>query len=129
MIGINFDKSRGEQLVAALRDGKPLQPGPSGWSGNDMLSAARALFMAAFSQGPALMTTEKVMELHGEHREMIDQQLMKDLHSAIDFYGNLAIAIFNGTYDDVFEEHIEAVIEATDDGETKVQSVKGFKST
>jgi hypothetical protein len=128
MIAIQFDKKRAEELIAAIRDGTPLQPGPFGWSGHDMLGAAGSLLAAAYSHGPALQGDQKVQPMHSKHRGFIEEQLSRDLLAAIEYYGQLTSAVFHGDFDKQFEPRVDAIVTETDTREKKVYRLKGFKN-
>jgi hypothetical protein len=128
-IGIEFDKEKAQRRLDAIARGQPLQPGPTGWTVHEMLEAAGALFFAALSHGPALRNGVDRPDAPKEHLEMDENLLFRDLHAALEFYGQLTMFVQDDRYDEQFEPRMRAVVAADGDGGESVVPVSGWKGT
>jgi hypothetical protein len=126
---ISFDKTTAEGFLAALQSGQPLEPPDGRWNINAMLAAAGACFFGAMSHGPlhSKIPPGAWKDLPAEHHEAREEAFFNDLHRAVDFYGKLTMAVKDGTFDDEYAPHVEAVVYRDADGDCAVHPVKGFR--
>ena len=126
---IDFDKCRAEYILECLDTGKPVAPRELGWNRYTMLEVAGACFFGLLSQGPVSLGGEFVEpdDWHPEHKEASNAQLFRDIHAAIEFYGNLMMAVKDDQYDERNEPICKALV--SDDGEKKLlHPIEGFKN-
>ena len=127
MIGVIFDKARAQYVLDCLATGKPVAPSTSaGWTRFDMLSLAGACFFGAMSQDPSLQPNDE-SAVPFERREAIENTLLGDLHAAIDFCGELTMAVCDDEYHENWEPHVEVVIAEDADGQRKLRPIKGYR--
>jgi hypothetical protein len=126
---ISFDKDTAERWLQALDAGKPIVPPDGRWSIHDMLALAGLGFFGALSHGPLRYKTDpgRLERLPAEHREATESTLFHELHMAMEFYARLTMDVKDGTFDDRYEPHVEAVV-FRDQDEPVVQVVKGLRA-
>jgi hypothetical protein len=110
MYPIVFNKQRVEQLVRAIGQGQDLPAPANGWSCDQMLQVAGALFFAAMSHGRPELDRERFDDFAGINGDPSTQTLSDDLHMALDFYSDLTMMVCGDTYDDRFEPELLAVV-------------------
>ena len=119
MIGIRFDKARGESYMKALASGGTIDAPPDGWTANEMLALAGCCFAVVFRQGP---------QLHGalgqavpkDVREFTGKELTRDIHSAIEFCHLLALHAQDGRWDGKFGPVVQGTIRTAEEGPAEV---------
>jgi hypothetical protein len=132
MIGVHFDKARAEQVIKAIKTGKPISAPLGGWSQNDMLALAGMLYAAVFSHGPhaqqvAGITPAMMREQHPEKRQAVEETFHTDIHDAVDFIAKLTFKVMDGEFDDDFDPQVKAGILRNPDGGKAVRFVEGYK--
>ena len=125
-IAANFNKSRAQELLDALTNGKPIEGGP--WTVYDMLAVAGACFFGVMSHGPALAKDVDWSQIPMEHREAADETLFADIHAAIEYYGHLTMLVADGEYDEKFHPQYRAII-TTDGAEKRVTHIDGVRNS
>jgi hypothetical protein len=109
MYPIMFDKARAEQLVARIGGGRDIPVPTDGWTSDQLLQVAGALFFAAMSHGPPAID-KNIENSTSENGDSATRNLSDDLHMAIDFYCDLTMMVCGGTYDERFEPELRAVV-------------------
>jgi len=128
MIGVNFDKATAGYFIDCLAEGRSIEHGP--WTIDDMVMLAGACFFAVRSHGPwrdriaKLVGGELPRDLHPELEEAVDETLTTDLHGAIEFCAELTMRIVDGEYDDLYKDHLQAILRADT---RQIHPVKGFR--
>ena len=126
MYPIVFDKSRAEQLVTTIGEGKDIPAPAGGWNSDQLLQVAGTLFFAAMSHGPPTIDKDRLGDLASENGNVTTRTLSDDLHMAIDFYSDLTMMVCGGTYDSRFEPELQAVV--VQEGEDRgFKIIKGGK--
>jgi hypothetical protein len=128
MIAVQFAKARAETFIECIKAGKPIGPGPDGWTGNEMLALAGACYFAARSHGPSAywLKAVDVANLHDEHREHVEESFENDLHAAIDCYAQLTMLVCDGTYDSACDPVAVALVGQEGDVTRRLKPVTGF---
>jgi hypothetical protein len=108
MYPIVFNKSRAQELLTIVGEGKDIPAPPGGWNCDQMLQVAGTLLFAAMSHGPAAL--DKYDAGSNTNGDVSTQTLADDLHMAIDFYSDLTMMVCGDTYDDRFEPELTAVV-------------------
>lgn len=127
MIGIHFNKATIERFLDSMKTGNAFEcPDPKGWTVDGLLCLAGVCHAMAFSNRPILGGHSRDWDkMPIEQREAAEDNLYSDVSGAIEFYGNLAMLVEDGTYDDRLESHGEAMLSG---GETRtVKPIAGFK--
>lgn len=109
---VNFCREKAEYLLKCIQDGLDLKCPPGGWSKDEMLAVAGAMYFACMSQGPLLHEGVEVTTLSGERQEALWATLVADLHAAIETYGRLTMRVCDDQYDDAFEPRVLASVES-----------------
>jgi hypothetical protein len=131
MIAVHFSKQFAQQVLDAIKSGKPI-PLPEGrWTGNNMLTLAGILYAAVFSQDPhayqiAGIDSATLKKMHTEKREAVEESFRRDIHNGIEFLSLLTFRVADGQYDQSFEAEVKAII-FEEDGKKQVRPGKGFK--
>ena len=110
MYPIMFAKGRAEELVARIGEGKDIPAPAAGWSSDELLQVAGALFFAAMSHGPREIDKDQFSDLSSGNGDVATRTLADDLHMAVDFYSDLTMMVCGGTYDQRFEPRLQAVV-------------------
>lgn len=109
MYPIVFNKTRAQDLLTILGEGKDIPAPASGWNCDQMLQVAGALLFAAMSHGPAIDKNQPTKK-SSSNGDTPTQSLSDDLHMAIDFYSDLTMMVCGETYDNRFEPELTAVV-------------------
>lgn len=136
MFPVNFRKARAEYFLDCLSNGKPItyDGEQGGWTVNEMAGLAGACFFVIMSHGPLLRGAAAEMQGRtlessntAEHAEADDELISSDLHAAIEWIGNLTMLVWDGKYDEAFEELV--ICGATQEGDTekRIAPIEGFK--
>lgn len=131
MFPVNFDRSKMQRYLASLSNASPINDVRTL---DDFAALAGACFFAMMSQGPVWKKavaelTGKPYELpsHPEHREAQEHEIYDDLHAAIEYYGQLAMMVRDGNYDEFFEPNHKALVGIDDDGGKLVRPISGVR--
>jgi hypothetical protein len=117
MYPIRFSKTRAEELISAIGEGRQIPAPANGWNCDEMLQAAGGLYFAALSHGPQTTDKNPNTKIPGENGNTATHALNQDLHMAIDFYSDLTMMVCGGSYDERFESELQAVV--LQDGEDR----------
>ncbi len=115
-IAIDFNKARGERILASLRDGKTIECPEGGWSVLRMIELAGACFFASWSHGPQLIRRDLNDDDPPERNEALWAELFRELHAAIEFQGELFKLLADGEYDKYNEPDLQALVSDTPEG-------------
>ena len=126
-VGINFNKAKAEQFLAALATGQPFTPTGSTWTLDDMLALAGVCHFGAMSHGPVRLSDRDLSQMHPERREAGDETFLADLLSAVAFYSELTMQVKDRRYDEAFEPELRAIVFNGEDGPS-VTPVSGFRA-
>jgi hypothetical protein len=126
MYPIVFNKSRAQELLTILGEGKDIPAPAGGWSCDQMLQVAGALLFAAMSHGPAPVDKQIAAKKSSTNGDTPTQALSDDLHMAIDFYSDLTMMVCGETYDNRFEPELTAVV-MRDGSERGFKVIRGGK--
>src|SRR5262245_5112808 len=92
-------------------DGTNIEAPPGGWSVDEMLCLAGALFVVVGHKRPAKLSGINVSNMHDEHFEHFVERTKMDIHAAIEFCSWPVMALATGRYDDQFEPTLELTVE------------------
>lgn len=122
-VPVDFRQGRGEYFVDCLAHGKPVE----GICGvDDLLALAGACLFAARTQAHALSARVDPAALPESVRGRAGN-LGEELHGAIDVYAELAEAVYDMWYEEVYEPKMRAVV-VVDDGRRMVVPIEGYRA-
>lgn len=131
MFPINFDKAKTERFLNCLRTGSPVA---GVQTVDDFAALAGACFFAIMSHGPIMRKVMAEAEgreyeepAHPEHREAQEEEIYKDIHAAIEYYGQMTMLVADGQYDQHFEPQHKAAVSVDDKGELHVSVLSGAR--
>jgi hypothetical protein len=129
MYPITFRSERAQEILDCLNSGKPIGPGPCGWSIDGALAVAGACFFLAMSHGPITYTSQgiDISQFHSGHQEAVEETFHDDLHCAVDFYGQLKMAVNEDEFDSQYRPEVQALVAHDPNGENRVFPLRGFK--
>ena len=132
MHAVQFNKTFGQNVLDAIKNGTAIPAPAEGWTGNHMLMLAGMMYAAVFSQGPYKqqilgLSAEKLESMHPEHREAINETLERVIHDGIELVSTFAFRLIDGRYDAECEPELQAVVYQEAKGGKAMVPVKGFK--
>ncbi len=128
MFPIDFDKERCKLLLECIEEGRDIVAPAGGWSLPEAMRLAGVLYFDVIAEGPPQYKgIEKYQAAAPEIKEAMAETLREDFKSAQQFYSVLTAMVWDDTYDSLYEEQVQALIQRSDDGTYTVQYVKGEK--
>lgn len=130
---IVFDRRRAQKILDAMSTGKPIPPGPQGWSVNDCLITAGVCSFLVWNYGPATKDGKELnhVGMTDERRAHVARTFRHEINAAIEFYGHLFQMVWDGEYAQHYEDKMQCALSVNDipaePDRVKIHPISGFK--
>jgi hypothetical protein len=130
MVPVLFDKSRAEDFIDCIMEGKPIPPReisedfPEPWSRMDLMALAGACLAFAHTGGP---WDDPAEGQNWDNRRAALDTFLAELLGAARFYMTLTLGVTTGNYDRTYEPRVMAGITLKENGSTTIDIVTGTR--